>query len=63
MTRGERVYRGTTRLLAIMTCGLGIVLVASALVGGGGVLSLGVLVGACFIVLGIGRWWMARPRV
>ena len=53
--------RGRSAVLLIM---LGLVLIGSALARGGGVLALGVVVGACFALAGAGRLWLLRgaPR-
>jgi hypothetical protein len=56
----QRAYIGSTRALSILLVLLGLVLVVSALVRGGGVLALGVVVGACFTLTGLGRLWLLR---
>ena len=55
----ERAYRHSTRLLGLAICLLGVVMVVSSLVRGGGPLALGVLVGVAFVVLGAGRAYLA----
>lgn len=42
-----------------MICGLGLAMLVSTLVRGGGPLALGVLAGVGFTVFGFGRWWLA----
>jgi hypothetical protein len=56
----QRAYIGSTRALSVLLVALGAVLIASSLVRGGGVLALGVVVGACFTVAGAGRLWLLR---
>ena len=52
------VHRSTIRLLAGAMIVVGIALVARALTAGGGVLSVGVLMGVLFVAAGIGRYWL-----
>ena len=58
--RMQRAYIGSMRALGILLILLGIVLIASALARGGGVLAIGVLVGVCFTLAGAGRLWLLR---
>ena len=55
-------YRQSTRAFAALICGLGVVMVVSTLVRGGGPLAIGVIVGAAFVVLGAGRLYLAGER-
>ena len=55
----ERLYRGSVRALSIAMLALGIAIVAVTLGSGGGVLSLGILLGIAFIAVGAGRLWLA----
>lgn len=58
----ERAYRHSTRALGAAICVLGVAMVVSTLVRGGGPLAVGVIVGAAFAVLGAGRMYLAgRP--
>ena len=58
----ERAYRHSTRALGAAICVLGVAMVVSTLIRGGGPLALGVLVGAAFAVLGAARLYLAsRP--
>jgi hypothetical protein len=56
----ERVYLGSARALSVLLILLGLALIASALARGGGVLALGVVVGACLTLAGAGRLWLLR---
>jgi hypothetical protein len=58
--RMQRAYLGSTRALSFVLILLGIVLIVSALARGGGVLAVGVLIGACFALAGAGRLWLLR---
>jgi len=58
--RMQRAYMGSTRALSVLLILLGLVLIVSALARGGGVLAVGVLVGACFTLAGAGRLWLLR---
>jgi hypothetical protein len=56
----QRAYFGSIRALSLLLILLGLVMIGSALARGGGVLALGVLVGACFTLAGAGRLWLLR---
>jgi hypothetical protein len=56
----QRAYIGSTRVLSLLVLLLGLVLIVSTLARGGGVAALGVLVGACFVLVGAGRLWLLR---
>jgi hypothetical protein len=56
----QRAYIGSTRVLSLLLLLLGLVLIVSTLARGGGVAALGVVVGACFMLVGAGRLWLLR---
>jgi hypothetical protein len=56
----QRAYIGSMRAFSLLLIVLGLVLIASALARGGGVLAIGVLVGICFTLAGAGRLWLLR---
>jgi hypothetical protein len=58
----QRAYRQSTRVLGFLIAALGLALVVSTLVRGGGPLALGVIVGIAFMVLGAGRAYIAGGR-
>ena len=58
----QRAYRQSTRVLGALMCLLGIAIVVSTLVRGGGPLALGVIVGVGIAVFGAGRIYMASER-
>ena len=59
MTSPERIYRGSVRVLSLVFVALGLALLVSTLVNGGGPLSVGVLLGVAFLAVGVGRLWVA----
>jgi hypothetical protein len=56
----QRAYIGSVRALSFVLILLGLVMIVLALARGGSVLALGVLVGACFTLVGAGRLWLMR---
>jgi hypothetical protein len=56
----QRAYIGSTRALSVLLIVLGVALVVSSIARGGGVLALGVVIGACFALAGAGRLWLLR---
>jgi hypothetical protein len=55
---GMRGYRAATLVLATLTVGLGVALVAATLAQGSG--GIGVLIGLLFVAAGLGRLYIAR---
>jgi hypothetical protein len=55
---GERAYRGAVRAFSIAFVAIGIVVLVTTLVNGGGPASLGFLMGIAFLLVGIGRLWL-----
>jgi hypothetical protein len=58
----HRAYRQSTRLFGAAICGLGVAMIVTAVVRGGGALALGVVVGVLFVGLGAGRLYLAGDR-
>jgi hypothetical protein len=58
----HRAYRQSTRVLGAAICGLGVAMIITTLVRGGGGLALGTIVGIAFVVLGAGRLYLAGDR-
>jgi hypothetical protein len=60
----QRAYLASTRLLSAVLLVLGLALMVSAIVRGGGPLAVGVVLGILLIALGAARLWLARggPR-
>jgi hypothetical protein len=56
----ERIYRGSVRAFSLVFLALGLVILVSTLVAGGGPLSVGFLLGVAFLVLGAARMRMSR---
>ena len=59
MPSPERIYRGSILAFSLVFIGLGLVILVSTLANGGGPLSVGVLMGLAFAVVGGGRLWVA----
>jgi hypothetical protein len=60
----QRAYLASTRLLSVVLLVLGLALIVSAIVRGGGPLAVGVVLGILLAALGAARLWLARggPR-
>ena len=61
----ERAYTQSTRALGATIVVLGVAMIVSTLVRGGGPGAIGVIVGAAFVLLGAGRLYLAsrsRPH-
>jgi multisubunit Na+/H+ antiporter MnhB subunit len=58
----HRAYRQSTRVLAAAICGLGVAMIVTTLIRGGGGVALGIVVGVAFVVLGAGRLYLAGDR-
>jgi hypothetical protein len=59
MPAPDEVYRGATRIFAVVILGFGIAIVVITLAEGGGPLSAGLLLGLLFSALGAGRLYLA----
>ena len=55
----ERTYHQSTRVLGTAIFVLGVAMIVSTLVRGGGPLALGVVAGAAFVLLGAARVYLA----
>jgi len=58
MASREKIYHGSIRALSILMIGLGAAIIVATLIGGGGPLSLGMLLGLAFVAVGAGRLWL-----
>jgi hypothetical protein len=58
----DEVYRGVTRLFAVVILGFGITIVIVTLANGGGVASFGFLIGVVFTALGAGRLYLSLRK-
>jgi hypothetical protein len=56
----RRAYVTSTRVMSVLLVLVGLAMVVSALVRGGGALALGVVLGTMLALLGAGRFWLAR---
>lgn len=59
MSSPERIYRGSIRTFSLVFIVLGLAILVTTLVNGGGPLSVGVLMGLAFAAVGAGRLWVA----
>jgi hypothetical protein len=59
MSSPERIYRGSIRTFSLVFIVLGLAILVSTLVNGGGPLSVGVLMGLAFAAVGAGRLWVS----
>ena len=59
----ERALGHTSRVLGLLLCGIGVAMVVSTLVRGGGPLALGVVLGVLFVLAGAGRLYIAGVRL
>jgi hypothetical protein len=55
----DEVYRGVTRVFAVIILGFGLTIVAVTLANGGGLTSFGLLIGLLFTALGAGRLYLS----
>lgn len=55
----DELYTGATRVFAALVLAFGAVILVATLVNGGGPLSVGVVLGLGFIVLGSARLWLS----
>jgi hypothetical protein len=55
----DEVYRGVTRVFAVIILGFGLAIIAVTLAKGGGVTSFGILIGVVFTALGAGRLYLS----
>jgi dipeptide/tripeptide permease len=53
------IYRGAVRAFSAVFVVIGLVVLTVTLVNGGGPLSVGVLMGLAFVVVGAGRLWIS----
>jgi hypothetical protein len=58
MPAPDEVYRGVTRVFSLIILGFGAAILVITLANGGGVLSVGVLLGVLFLALGAGRLYL-----
>jgi hypothetical protein len=59
MPAPDEVYRGVTRIFAVIIAGFGAAIVAVTVANGGGVASFGLWIGLIFLGLGLGRLYLA----
>ena len=55
-----KAYRRMAQLLALVTIGLGVAMLTVTIARGGGVLSLGILLGLLFVAAGAGRLYLLQ---
>lgn len=59
MATPERIYRGSVRALSVVFVAIGLAILVTTLVSGGGPLSVGTLLGIAFVAVGAGRLWIS----
>jgi hypothetical protein len=55
---GERFYRGAVRGFSLVFIAIGLVVLVTTLVSGGGPASVGFRMGIAFLAVGVGRLWL-----
>jgi hypothetical protein len=60
MPTPRQAHRAATGVLSLLMIVIGVVLIVSTLLRGGGPLAIGVVVGALFCALGAGRLYLRR---
>lgn len=60
MSPPRQAYRGGTLVLSLMMVLIGVALLVSTVVRGGGLLAVGVLFGVLFVAAGGARLWLLR---
>lgn len=58
----DEVYRGVTRVFALIILGFGLAILVVTIANGGGPLSSGVLLGVLFTLLGAGRLYLSLRK-
>jgi multisubunit Na+/H+ antiporter MnhB subunit len=58
----DEVYRGVTRVFALIILGFGLAILVVTIANGGGPLSSGVLLGILFTLLGAGRLYLSLRK-
>jgi hypothetical protein len=56
---GQRAYRGAVRAFSLVFVAVGLLVLVTTLVNGGGPASVGVVLGVAFLVVGGGRLWVS----
>jgi hypothetical protein len=62
MPEPRQLHRASTRVLSVLMVLVGLALVVSTLVRGGGPLAVGLIVGVLFCGVGAGRIWLEREE-
>jgi hypothetical protein len=62
MPEPRQLHRASTRVLSVLMVLVGLALVVSTLVRGGGPLAVGLVVGVLFCGVGAGRIWLEREE-
>jgi hypothetical protein len=58
MPESRNLHRGTTRVMSTVMVLIGVAMIVSTIVHGGGALALGILLGVLFIAAGLGRLYV-----
>lgn len=60
MSGSQRIGNSGTRILAPLIAVLGVAIIVRTIAAGGGALSIGVLLGVVFLLIGAGRLYLAQ---
>jgi hypothetical protein len=55
----DRAYHGAIKGFSVVFAAIGVLILVVTLANGGGPLSIGFLMGILFVVVGVGRFWIA----
>lgn len=58
----HRAYRHSTRLFSLVICALGLAMIVTTVLRGGGALAFGIVLGTAFVAIGAGRLYLADGR-
>jgi hypothetical protein len=59
----ERAYHGAIKGFSLAFVVIGVLLLVVTLANGGGPVSIGFLMGTLFVVVGVGRYWIASRQL
>ena len=59
MPAPREIQRGATRVMSLLMVAIGVAMIVSTLVRGGGALALGLVLGILFVLAGAGRMYLS----
>jgi hypothetical protein len=60
MPAPREIHRGATRVMSTVMVGIGVAMIVTTLVRGGGALAIGLVLGILFVAAGAGRLYASR---